>query len=117
KNETDYEAKSHAISITPYIRKYFSLTERFAFHLQGEVMFAHQKDKDINNENVINAPISAVGDAFFVGLRPGITYSLTNKLYLNANLGRLGYNKNKWNRDNQISKNDSFNFNLSTSDL
>src|SRR5690606_18564482 len=81
KNDTDYEAKSHAISITPYIRKYFSLTERFAFHLQGEVMFAHQKDKDINNENVINAPISAVGDAFFVGLRPGITYSLTNKLY------------------------------------
>ncbi|OEK08125.1 hypothetical protein A8C32_01300 [Flavivirga aquatica] len=55
--------------------------------------------------------------SFSVGITPGITYQLFNKVYLYSNLGNIGYFKNENEREDEISKSDSFNFNAFTKNL
>ena len=81
-------------------------------------MYSYQKDKNLNGNSTINTSDQIDRNALFIGVRPGLTYNLTNKIYLNTNLGVLGFNSEKSERDHGIiSKYKSFIFNLSTSDL
>ena len=116
--ESNDEFKGLGISVTPYIRKYFSINKKLAFNVQGELMYSYQKDKNLNGNSTINTSDQIDRNALFIGVRPGLTYNLTNKIYLNTNLGVLGFNSEKSERDHGIiSKYKSFIFNLSTSDL
>ncbi|CAH8283686.1 outer membrane protein with beta-barrel domain [Mariniflexile fucanivorans] len=116
--ESDDEYKSNGLSIAPYIRKYFAINNKLAFNVQGELMYSYQKSKNIYSDSVTNTGSESDSNSIFIGVRPGLTYSLTNKIYLNAHLGSIGYYSDKSENDEgTISKSNNFNLNLSTSDL
>ncbi|WP_372754628.1 outer membrane beta-barrel protein [Mariniflexile sp.] len=112
------EYKSNGFSIAPYIRKYFAISNNFALNVQGEFMYSYQKSENKYANSVTNITSESDRNSIFIGVRPGLTYSLTNKIYLNANLGSIGYYSDKSENDEGItSKLNNFNFNFSTSDL
>ncbi|WP_303318025.1 outer membrane beta-barrel protein [Flavivirga abyssicola] len=111
-----YDATFNRFSIFPYIKKYFPLGNKLTLFLQGEVNYSENKTKRSNSEFLNNNDDSR--NTFFAGFRPGITYFLSKKLALEANLGSLGYNKAKHNYgSNNSNKSESFNFNLNSSNL
>ncbi|MFI1773266.1 outer membrane beta-barrel protein [Thalassobellus citreus] len=113
-NSEEYQTKTYRV--TPYVRKYFPLNERFAFNIQGELSFSDSERKT-KEEGSTNFSSIGKGNDFFVGLRPGITYSLSHKIYLNATMGTLGFTNSKWESDSSKDKTDVFDFNLGTSNL
>ncbi|MFD0990843.1 outer membrane beta-barrel protein [Mariniflexile jejuense] len=110
------EFKSLGYSITPYVRKYVSIGKNFAFNLQGEVSYAFLNE-DQYADNSSNATKGSE-KSFFIGLRPGLTYGLSQKVLINTNIGAIGYSHLK--RDYEIgsdSKGNTFNVGLGTSNL
>ncbi|SDR74624.1 Outer membrane protein beta-barrel domain-containing protein [Polaribacter sp. KT25b] len=109
----DYENKTNSYKIAPYVKKYLPVNDIFSFFLQGEVAFSNYNiEENYNNSTDIES------NSLFIGVRPGFVYFVTKKLALNANIGALGYNTNTYKTDNVTqSKNNSFSFNLSSSDL
>ena len=115
-NDSDrYNATSNTYSVFPYIKKIIPITNKFAFILQGELRYSKYKNDFVEYTSLIQ---NRSGDTFFAGIRPGITYFLTKKIALEANLGSLGYSTSKY--DDNISeegKANSFDFNLNSSNL
>lgn len=101
--------------IYPYIKKYFAVGSKLALTLQGEARYS-------NGENLIqhiNGPATTDNENYFIGLRPGITFTLNKTFALEANIGSLGYNyssstNNFYSYKTTISR---FNFDLSTSNI
>jgi len=117
KNEAGDNDKrtSNSYKITPYLKKYLPVNDTFGFFLQGEIAFSkYNREEKYNNTSTINTD----GNTFFIGIRPGFVYFVTKKLALNANIGALGYTTTTNKEDHKTySKNNSFNFNLSSSEL
>ncbi|MBP0903592.1 outer membrane beta-barrel protein [Mariniflexile gromovii] len=112
------EYKSNGFSIAPYIRKYFAISNNFALNVQGEFMYSYQKNENIYANSGTNFTSESDRNSIFIGVKPGLTYSLTNKIYLNANLGSIGYYSDKSeNNEGIVSKSNNFNLSLSSSDL
>ncbi|CAL2091146.1 outer membrane beta-barrel protein [Tenacibaculum sp. 190524A02b] len=107
---------NNSFTIAPYIKKYFSISERFLLSLQGELSYLYSQSKlknSINNRENKNG-----FDRYSIGIRPGVTYFVSKNIALEANLGFLGYTtsspKNYENRNVKASNNNfSFNFNSS----
>ncbi|WP_083253274.1 outer membrane beta-barrel protein [Flavivirga aquatica] len=116
-NNVNYETKSHRFSVFPYLRKYFSISEKLAFNLEGGLTFSIRWNENARIENSIIDMDKSTTISFSVGITPGITYQLFNKVYLYSNLGNIGYFKNENEREDEISKSDSFNFNAFTKNL
>lgn len=111
-NSNTNTSKYQSYGITPYLKKYFILNDKFSFFLQGEVSFSNNKTEYNNNTNTTK------GNSFFTGIRPGFVYFVTNNLALNANIGALGFYSNKNKIDGvDMSKSNSFNFNLNSTNL
>jgi|ERR1041385_3844670 hypothetical protein len=85
-NQTRSSGKVYGIS--PYVRKYFSIGEKFYFHLDGGVNYLETKSK-------YKIPPSATSTdgtkSASVYVSPGLTYFLSNHFSLTANLGSLNY--------------------------
>jgi hypothetical protein len=120
KNEYEYsdsgndELKSNSFSIFPYIKKHIPLGNKLAVFVQGEARLSTFKT-DYSSEDY-----ERTGNSVFIGVRPGITYFLNNKVALEANFGSLGYShSSSENSDNNPSESSSnyFNLNLNSSDL
>ncbi|WP_405606961.1 outer membrane beta-barrel protein [Polaribacter sp. Asnod1-A03] len=114
KNESyDYENKYNSYTISPYIKKYLPINDTFSFFLQGEVAFSnYNREESGNYSNDIDR------NDLFIGIRPGFVFFVTKNIALNANIGALGYNTNKYETDNLTEvKSNSFNFNLNSSNL
>lgn len=115
-NDSDrYDATSKTYSVFPYIKKIIPIGNKFAFFLQGEFRYSKYKNDFVENTSLIQ---HRSGDTFFAGIRPGITYFLTKKIALEANIGSLGYSTSKYD-DNypEEGKTNSFDFNLNSSNL
>lgn len=80
--------KANAISISPYLKKYFMLSEQFA--LTGELSAGLSFYKRSTDANTYYQPKST---SFNATLAPGITYFPTDKLGISAGLGGLRYNQ------------------------
>lgn len=104
-------------SIAPYLRKFFSISKKLAFYADGEIKFSNRWDDNryTSASNIDNN--ESTRSVLFVGITPGITYSLSEKVYIYSHLRSLGYNKTTWERTDETSKADSFSFNLFTSNL
>lgn len=110
--ERDFEL----LSISPYIRKYFPLGSKFAFTLEGGATFYKRWDNSADSSN--NDISKRNTTSLFIGVTPGMSYSLSKKVYLYSNLGSLGYNYTQWETiDGSKSKNNSFSLNLFTTNL
>lgn len=115
----DMATNMHSFSIYPYARKYFGINKNFAFYLQGEGSYSRSKnEQEIMNNG--NQNFDSSSDSFFVGIRPGLTFFVSNSFAFETSLGSLGYSTSSFEntRDNVSDGNtDSFNLNLSSSDL
>lgn len=88
-NESMSSNKStvNTIAVFPYVKKFFPISKNLAFNLQGETRFSLSKGNfdstSINDESS--------SESFFIGIRPGINYFLSENILLQANFGSLGY--------------------------
>lgn len=113
------DSKSTSFSFFPYIKKFFPVAKKLAFHAIGETRFKISnytfKTNDINDNNERNSK----NNSFFIGIRPGVSYSLSKNILLQANLGSIGYDyiALKGDDDKTDQKNNSFGLNVGTSNL
>lgn len=100
---------SNIIAVGPFVRKYFSLNDKFYFHLDAMYNFTQQKDF-AENANGDKQPETTT-TSHVVSLVPGASYFITDKVALQASLGKLAFTKFKSpNNDNNSS---SFDLNFS----
>lgn len=73
-------------SVFTYLKKYYPISEKLAFTLQGEIKYSFEE----NEINYLTAPVIK-NDVFSIGVRPGFTYFLSKNIALETNLGFVGY--------------------------
>lgn len=101
--------------INPFIRKNFGVSKNLSLFLQGEGKYSLNKYKDSDSNSYDN-----LTNTFFIGLRPGLNYFISNKIALEATVGVLGYTYSSFEReamDNYERKYNRFDFDLSTSNI
>jgi hypothetical protein len=89
----DYEKVSRTdIGFTPYVRKYFMLSDNFGFTgtLGLGVGFGSSRieEKDGNTTTTVDGPKSTILE---FGLTPGLVFFPTNRVGLEANFGFIGF--------------------------
>lgn len=106
--------ETNSISFTPYLKKFFPLSENFALNLQAETSYTRGNSETTNSSFQNESDI----DSFFIGLRPGVNYSISDSFLLQASFGSLGYtNSRTETNDVNVQKSNAFRFNLGTSSL
>lgn len=112
RNELISLSKTNSISFTPYLKKFFPLSDNLALNLQAETSYERGKRETTNNS------FSNDTDYFFIGLRPGVNYSMSDNFLLQASFGSLGYSNYRMETNDVIQeKSNSFGLNLGTSSL
>lgn len=108
---------TNTFSFNSYIKKHYFIASNLSFFLQGEITYQTGKIKNSfqNSSNTLTSDINT----FFIGIRPGVSYFLTNKIAIQAYFGSLGYtNDTIKNNSNSLKENQSrFNLNLNPSQL
>lgn len=77
---TKQESSLNAISVAPYARYTVAKTGKFSFYVDGEFAFVSAKPEE--------------GDSYTgwsLGLKPGVRFDITDKVFATASLGFLGY--------------------------
>ncbi|TNJ42897.1 outer membrane beta-barrel protein [Tamlana fucoidanivorans] len=113
-NGNAYKRSFQSFSVAPYIRKYFFVAKKLALTLEGGVKVSKRWDEftEVNAEKE-----ETISNDFFVGISPGLAYTLSKKVYLYSSLGNVGYYKTKSEKEGDITKTDAFSFNVFTSHL
>ena len=110
----NYDSNQNTVVVFPYIKKYFNITEKLSFHLQGE--FSVSKTW-IDNKSSITNNSNGTRNNLFAGIRPGITYFLNKKFALETSIGALGYSTGKNENDNGEGKFNSFDLSFNSNNL
>ncbi|AGC76885.1 opacity protein-like surface antigen [Nonlabens dokdonensis] len=113
RNETanvDDINSSTSYAITPFVKKYFNISKNFAFNLQGEIGYSLSSINSTNNQLEDNS-----SNEISLGIRPGISYRINEKLALQSQIGFLGYSQG--NLDNDDTTVSSFNVSLNAQDF
>ena len=97
-NNDTFKTTSNSIGLAPYIRGYKGIGKQLALYLQGEVGYNHFWDTNVQDGQSENN--DSTGNNLFVGMRPGITYFLGQKLAIEATYGSLGYSYFERKNDN-----------------
>lgn len=121
----DYTGKTNAVIVAPFIRKYWTLSEKLYFFGQLQVPMEFGKIKQDGLVNNIYEP-----DGYIIGqqilddeyqytslginVMPGVDYFLNKNWSIEAMIGELGYKNLKYkDTDDRNRKNYNFGFNLS----
>jgi hypothetical protein len=106
---------SNSFGIGPFVRKYFLLTEKFYFHLDAAYVFNRQKDfSEASNGN--NGPVTK-STSNVIAITPGVSYFITDRVAVQAMIGKLSYSKVKNPSTNSGSKAFDLNFSISSISL
>jgi len=116
KSGNNFSDSRNTFSIYPYIKKFIPVNKNLLFSIRGEIQFSKTNFENSNN-NFLN---NGNDQGFFIGFRPGISYFISNKLALEANIGALGYSRST--RDFDTNNSDkattnSFSFDFNSSNL
>ena len=110
----DSKNHSNSFGIGPFVRKYFSLNDKFYFHLDLAYGLTQQKDFTESTSGE-KGPINKSSSNVF-SLTPGASYFISDRVALQAMLGKLSYGKFKSPGDNNSSAFD-VNFGISSFSL
>ncbi len=111
-----YNDKRNDYSISPYIKRYFPIGKKLAFHSRFGAAYNKTETKREHKENTDNSKYHH--NSFSINLRPGFTYSLTEKFVMYTNIGSLSYvNGESGSTGSDDLKFNRFGFDLSTSDI
>lgn len=110
----DSKNRSKSFGIGPFVRKYFSLNDKFYFHL--DLGYSHTQQKDYS-ESVLGetGPVTKSTSNVF-SLAPGASYFISDRVALQAMLGKISYGKFS-NSSNNNSSSFDVNFSLSSFSL
>lgn len=86
-DSNNFTNSRNTFSIYPYVKKFIPVNKNLLFSVRGEVRFSKTS---YDNNNLLN---NISDQTFFIGFRPGITYFISDKLALEANIGALGYSR------------------------
>ncbi|MEN7548890.1 outer membrane beta-barrel protein [Rapidithrix thailandica] len=86
---SDYEEKTNMFVFSPYARYYKMVSEKVGFFGEGTFAFGTGKYKPEPTGNKKDL------SSFAVGVTPGITYFITEKIAFEATMGFLGYSQIK----------------------
>lgn len=112
------------LGLSPFVRYYIPLGQKFYFYGQGGFGFTSGKV-----ENTITTVTTFLGtqttetktesdlSAFNVGFRPGVTYFFTDRFALDASFGLLNFSNLTEKLGNNETKNSEINFNIIPSSL
>ncbi len=105
------------LGVTPYLRGYLPVGNRLAFYAQFETSFFKTT---LKSEDKIPEPDFSENESrgFFVGIRPGITFFVSERFALETVIGSLGYTQSKFEdtADRETTSKD-FSFNLNSSEI
>ena len=85
------DVNRNAFTINPYVRYKFAKTGDFTFFVDGGFSYTM-----IHYSNTSLATYDDNANQWALGFKPGISYSLTDKVSLVAHVGDLGYAFYKW---------------------
>lgn len=118
------ERSNHQYVIGPFVRGYVKISDKVNFYLEWDAIFGFGKESSTDSRPYYP------GDGYFTetngkvsslstGIYPGVSIQLSRWLFIDASIGRLGYDyikyepDNKSNSDEEIMSN-SFAFNFNT---
>lgn len=112
------ETKSNIYSISPYLKKYFVLADKFALTGSAQVGFS-AGTATITQDSDYNQSADFKIRGFNVAVVPGLVFFPTEKIGINANFGSFGYNEMTMESENGSTKNKNsdFGLNLNSSTL
>ncbi|GAA4320053.1 hypothetical protein GCM10023115_46850 [Pontixanthobacter gangjinensis] len=91
------EATNNAFTIAPYLQKYFAISGSFSFNLTGFLEYTRSTSKN-DYDNCLNCQ-KDTRNLYGIALRPGLSYLLSDKFSLDANLGTLQYSHSEFRED------------------
>jgi hypothetical protein len=101
---------SNILGVGPFVRKYFPLSDRFYFHVDGSYAFNEQKD--FSETPTGNGPTTkSISNEF--AIRPGASYFINDRIALQAMVGQLAYTR----FSNNSSKSSSIDLNFDVSSI
>lgn len=120
----DYQGKTNAVTVAPFVRKYWTLSQNLYFFGQLQVPMEFGK---INQDALINTIDSSSGSTYQrtytyetkytsigVNIKPGFDYFLNKNWSIEATIGEFGYKNIKYkDTDDRNEKNYNFGLNLS----
>ncbi|XCF05377.1 outer membrane beta-barrel protein [Tamlana crocina] len=111
-----HENNFEKLSVAPYIRQYIPLGSKLAFNLEGGASFTKRWEDSTNNSS--NDISKGDSSSLFVGITPGFSFTLSEKVLLYSNLGSIGYNYSARESSDVVkSESNLFSFNLFTTNL
>ncbi len=88
------ETTENLFAVSPFVRNYFGITEKFYFYLQGDASIGFGKST-FEDENGNEFQPEANLTALSIGVRPGLSFFVSDKVALEAEFGFLGYTQEK----------------------
>jgi len=89
-NDSNIDFSNDTFIIAPFIKRFFPINDNLLFTLKGEFRYTKANADNFSNGNNITTQGS---NTYFVGIRPGISFFISEKVALEANFGSLGYER------------------------
>jgi len=107
-----HHAESHStgFGIGAFSRRYFTISEKFRFYLNGDLSYASSTYKNSNSDNSSNSDGSQDQTSLKISVAPGLVYFVTPKLGFEAQFGSLGYSVNSNDFENNYTDGTSYNY-------
>ena len=83
--------KTKAISVGPFVRKFFPLNEKFSFYTQGSVGYSRSSNRQTYESNNQGYNSHLKYNKFVAALKPGLVYFATNKFGVDLSVQGLQY--------------------------
>lgn len=110
KNTTDeIERKTRGWGLALYIQQYIPLGRKITFDVKGEISYLKSKNE------FDGSSVSSDNHNLFIGVRPGLTFKLNDKIALQTSIGSFGYSNSESTYSEGKVKRDSFGLNLDLS--
>ncbi|MBB6611716.1 hypothetical protein H7F15_11760 [Pontibacter sp. Tf4] len=110
------DSRTRGYSFSPYLKKYFSLTDKFALSARVEAGVDMRKTKtEFSSDYTVSTESDTKG--YFAGISPGLTFFPTEKIGISTSFGSLGYSNSTTESGSFKSTSGFFGLNLSSSTL
>ncbi|MGB1043167.1 MAG: outer membrane beta-barrel protein, partial [Tenacibaculum sp.] len=104
-NESNYNdtntGNNNSYSIFPYVKKHFSIGKNLTFSILGEINYTYSENNNNYYNNLSLESVNSTSNSYSIMIKPGITYFVSNKFALEANIGSLGYTRNSVKREEE----------------
>ncbi|MCD4731143.1 MAG: PorT family protein [Bacteroidales bacterium] len=100
------ESNNHQFAIGPFIREYFKISDKVNFFLEWDATVGFGKESSTDSRQNYPGELYVTETngkvtSFSTGIYPGVSIKLSKWLFIDANIGRLGYDYSKYKPDSK----------------